>query len=106
MTEFYLNSGVALVKGFTDQNCLLPKIKKWRKYSDEGGFCGDLLGNLPRDFFVLRHELSFAELHAHGLDFPSINLILSYLNKRTQRVTLNDIYNSWSNMFSSRTSFI
>ena len=37
-----------------------------------------------------------AKLHAYGLDTKSLNLMLSYLTNRKQKVKINDTYSSWS----------
>ena len=83
-------------KGFSVVNCLLPMIKKWRESLDEGGACGALLTDLSKAFDCLPHELIIAKLHAYGVDMPSLKLINSYLSKRRQRIKINDVYSSWS----------
>ena len=83
-------------KGFSVVNCLLPMIKKWRESLDEGGACGALLTDLSKAFDCLPHELIIAKLHTYGVDMPSLKLINSYLSKRRQRIKINDVYSSWS----------
>ena len=41
-------------------------------------------------------ELLIAKLHAYGVGIPSLKLLHSYLTKRKQRVKLNGMYSSWS----------
>ena len=42
------------------------------------------------------HELIIAKLYAYGVDMPSLKLINSYLCKGRQRIKINDVYSSWS----------
>ena len=71
-------------------------IEKWRKSLDSGSNCGVLLTDLTNAFDCLPHDLLTAKLHAYGLDMPSLKLLHSYLIKRRQRVKINNIYSSWS----------
>ena len=83
-------------KGFSVVNCLLPMIEKWRESLDQGGAYGALLTDLSKAFDCLPHELIIAKLYAYGVDMPSLKLINSYLSKRRQRIKINDVYSSWS----------
>ena len=83
-------------KGFSVENCLLPMIEKWRESLDQGGAYGALLRDLSKAFDCLPHELIIAKLYAYGVDMPSLKLINSYLSKRRQRIKINDVYSSWS----------
>ena len=55
-------------KGFNVQECLLIMTEKWKSMLDKGGVCGALLT-----------DLSKAKLHAYGLDYQSLKIVLSYL---------------------------
>ena len=67
-------------------------IEKWRESLDQGS----LLTDLSKAFNCLPYELIIAKLHACGVDMPSLKLINSYLSKRRQRIKINDVYSSWS----------
>ena len=71
-------------------------IEKWRESLDQGSACGALLTDLSKAFDCLPHELIIAKLHGYGVDMPSLELINSYLSKRRQRIKINDVYSSWS----------
>ena len=83
-------------KGFSVVNCLLPMIEKWRESLDQGGAYGALLTDLSKAFDCLPHELIIAKLPVYGVDMPSLKLINTYLSKRRQRIKINDVYSSWS----------
>ena len=83
-------------KGYSVVNCLLPMIEKFRLTHDKGGSFGALLTDLSKAFDCLHHELLIAKLHAYGLSMSSLKLIHSYLTKRKQRVKINDVYSSWT----------
>ena len=71
-------------------------IEKWRESLDQGGAYGALLTDLSKAFDCLPHELIIAKLHAYGVDMPSLKLVNSYLSKRRQRIKINDVDSSWS----------
>ena len=71
-------------------------IEKWRESLNQGGAYGALLTDLSKVFDCLPHELIIAKLHAYGVHMPSLKLINSYLSKRRQRIKINDVYSSWS----------
>ena len=83
-------------KGFSVVNCLLPMIEKWRESLDHRSAYGALLTDLSKAFDCLPHELIITKLDAYGIDMPSLKLFNSYLSKRRQRIKINDIYSSWS----------
>ena len=49
-----------------------------------------------KSFRLFTHKLIIARLHAYGVDMPSLKLINSYLSKRRQRIKINDVYSSCS----------
>ena len=71
-------------------------IERWRESLDQGGAYGALLTDLSKAFDCLHHELIIAKLYAYGIDMPLLKLINSYLSKRRQRIEINDVYSSWS----------
>ena len=71
-------------------------IEKWRESLDQGGAYAALLTDLPKAFDCLPHELIIANLYAYGVDMPSLKLINSYFSKRRQKMKINDVYSSWS----------
>ena len=83
-------------KGFSVVNCLLRMITKWRESLDQGGTYGALLTDLSKAFDCLPHKLIIAKVYAYRVDMPSLKLINSYLSKRRQRIKINDVYSSWS----------
>ena len=66
-------------KGFSAQHCLIYMIEKWKKYLDNKGAAGALLTELSKAFDCLNHGLLIAKLDAYGLDYPSLNLIVTLL---------------------------
>ena len=85
-------------KGFSVVNCLLPMIEKWRESLDQGGAYGALLTDLSKAFDCLPHELIIAKLYTYEVDMPSLKLMNSHLSKRRQRIKINDVYSSWSDI--------
>ena len=65
------------------------------------GTYGTLLADLSKDFNCLPHELITVKLYAYGVDMPSLKLINSYLSKRRQRIKINDVYSTWSEILFS-----
>ena len=85
-------------KSMSAQNCLLLMLEKWRKCLDTKCSCGILLTDLSKAFDCLIHDLLIAKLNAFGLEYNSLRLIHSYLTDRLQRVRINSMYSSWSNI--------
>ena len=83
-------------RGYNAQHCLITLIEKWKKSVDNDGAFGALLTDLSKAFDCLPHELLIAKLDAYGFDKSSLKLIHSYLSNRKQRVKINDVYSSWS----------
>ena len=71
-------------------------IEKWRESLDQGGAYGALLTDLSKAFDCLPHELIIAKLYTYEVDMPSLKLMNSHLSKRRQRIKINDVYSSWS----------
>ena len=82
--------------GFTVED--LSMVEKWRESLNSGGNFGALLTDLSKAFDCLSHIyfLLSAKLHSNGLDIPSLKLLHPYLTKKRQRVKMNNIYSSWS----------
>ena len=66
-----------------------------RESLDSEGNFGALLTDLSQVFDCLPHNLLIAKLHAYGLDMRYLKLLHFYLTRR-QRVKINNIYNSCS----------
>ena len=71
-------------------------IEKWRESLDQGDAYEALLIDLLKAFNCLPHELIIAKLYTYEVEMPSLMLINSYLSKRRQRIKINDVYSSWS----------
>ena len=71
-------------------------IEKWRESLDQGDVYEALLIDLLKAFNCLPHELTIAKLYTYEVEMPSLMLINSYLSKRRQRIKINDVYSSWS----------
>ena len=71
-------------------------IEKWRESLDQGGAYEALLTDLSKALDCLPHELIISKLHAYGEDMSSLKLINSYSSKRRQKIKINDVYSSWS----------
>ena len=71
-------------------------IEKWKKSVDNGRAFGALFNDLSKAFDCLSHELLIANLDAYGFDDNPLKLVNSYLSNRKQKVKINNIYSSWS----------
>ena len=69
------------------------------EFLDQGGAYGALVADLSKALDWLPLKLIIAKLCANGVDMPSSKLINSYLSKRRQRIKINDVYSSWSEIF-------
>ena len=83
-------------KNFSAQHSIIFMLEKWKKSLDKKFCCGTLLTDLSKAFDCLLHDLLIAKLHAYGFNYLSLKLIYSYLKNRLQRVKINSMYSSWS----------
>ena len=85
-------------KGFSTQYALLTLIERWKFCLDKQGFAGALLMDLSEAFGTINHELLIAKLHAYGFSTDVLEILLSYLQDRWQRVKFNTTFNSWTQL--------
>ena len=53
---------------------------------------------LIKAFDTINHQLLAAKVHAYGFDRDSLEIILSYLWNRYQRVKFNRMFSSWTEL--------
>ena len=82
-------------KGFSAQYALLTLIEKWKFCLDKQGVAAALLMDLPKAFDTINRELLIAKLHAYGFSIDALEVLLSYLQDRWQRVKINATFSSW-----------
>ena len=54
--------------------------------------------DLSKAFDTINHELLIAKLHAYGFSTDVLEVLLSYLQDRWQRVKINTTFSSWSQL--------
>ena len=81
-------------KGFSAQYAFLPLIERWRICLDNQGFAGALLMDLSKAFDTINHEPIITKLHAYGFSIESLEVLLSCLQERWQRVKINTTFSS------------
>ena len=54
--------------------------------------------DLSKAFDTINHQLLIAKLHAYGFSTDALELILSYLSNRWQRVKINATFSSWTEL--------
>ena len=85
-------------KGFSTQTTLVSLIEKWKNCLDNNGYAGAVLMDLSKAFDTINHQLLIAKLHAYGFSKDALELILSYLSDRWQRVKINTSFSSWTEL--------
>ena len=75
---------------------MLSLIGRWRLCLDKQGFAEALLMDLSKDFDTINHELLIAKLHAYGFSIEALEVLISYLQERWQRVKINPTFSSWT----------
>ena len=81
-------------KKFSKQYALLSLIERWRLYVDKQGFAGPLLMDLSKAFVTINHELLIAKLHGYGFSIEAREVLLCYLQEKSQRVKINTTFSS------------
>ena len=75
-------------------------LEKWKHLLDNGYNIGVLFMDLSKAFDVLNHSLLLAKLDAYGFSLKSTTFIQSYLNKRMQKVNVNNKFSAWEDIYS------
>ena len=74
-------------------------LEQWKQLLDNGYNVGILFMNLSKAFDV--YSLVLAKLDAYGFSLKSVQ---SYLNKRMQKVNVNNKFSAWEDIFSFLTT--
>ena len=54
--------------------------------------------DLSKAFDTINHELLTAKLHTYGFSIETLEVLLSYLQERLQRVKINTTFSSWTQL--------
>ena len=54
--------------------------------------------DLSKVFDTINHELFIAKLNAYGFSIEALEVLLSYLQERWQRVKINTTFSSWTKL--------
>ena len=85
-------------KGFSSQYCLLVMLEKFKEAIDRGNQFGALLTDLSKAFDYIDHKLLITKLYEYGVSSSALNVISSYLKRRTQRTKINDCFSARSSI--------
>ena len=75
-------------------------LEKCKYLLDNGYNIGVLFMDQSKAFDVLNHSFLLAKLDAYGFSLKSTNFIQSYLNKRMQKVNVNNKFSAWEDIYS------
>ena len=78
----YLNkilskSQCGFCQGYSEQQCLLVMVEKWRQCLDKGEVSGALLTDLSKAFNCVLHDLLIAKLAAYDFHYISLQILQS-----------------------------
>ena len=80
-------------------------LERWNFCQDKQGFAGALLkfyyyfvGDLSKAFDTINHEPLIAKLHVYGFSTDTLQVLLSNLQDRWQRVKINTTFSSWTHL--------
>ena len=82
-------------KGFSTQHALFRLLQQWQKCLDIKGVVGTILIVLSKAYNCIKHDLLIAKLYAYGFSLESLDLMLSYLSGRKQRVKFSSLFSKW-----------
>ena len=97
--ECFANSTIAFKAGNTTQNCLAKLLEKQKHLLENGYDIGVLFMDLSKPFDVLNRFLLHANLDVYGFSLKSMTFIQSFLNKRMQKVNVNNKFSSWEDIY-------
>ena len=75
-------------------------LEKSKHLLDNGYNIEVLFKDLSKAFDVLNHSLPLSKLDAYGFSLKSTTFIQSYLNKRMQKINVNDKFSAWEDIYS------
>ncbi len=73
-------------------------IEEWKHSLEKSRHVGAVLMDLSKAFDCLPKDLLIAKLNAYGFNVQALNLLLSYLSNREQRVKVNGTFSSWETL--------
>ena len=79
-------------KGYSNQQCFLVLLEKWKTAADKGEAFGALLTDLSRVFDCHNHEFLITKVNAYGFTLPVSKLVLDYLSDRKRQTRINNSY--------------
>ena len=85
-------------KGYSCQYSLIKLCVDLRRALDSGRFAVLLLMDLSKAFDCLPHDLMAAKLIAYGMSPEAVQLLISYLRGRKQRVRIGEYTSDWMNL--------
>ena len=75
-------------------------LEQWKHLLDNRYNIGALFMDLSKAFDILNHTLLLAKLDAYGFSLKSTTFIRNYLNKRMQKVNVNNKFSAWEDIYS------
>ena len=93
-----------LLTGFwrnhSTQHCLIKMLEKWKHLLNTGYKIGVLFMDLSKPHDVLNHSLLLVKLDPYGFSLKSTTFIQSYLNKKMQKVNVNNKFSACKDIYS------
>ena len=83
-------------KRFQYTICFINLIERWKFCLDKQGFAGTLLMDLSKAFDTINHGLFIDKLQAYDFSIDALEVLLSYLQDRWQRVKINTTFSFWT----------
>ena len=87
-------------KGFSTQQALISLIEKWKISLDKKGYGGAIFLDLSKAFDTTNYKLLLEKLHAYSFDNDAYKTIQNYLKNRYQRIKINKVFSSCSEILS------
>ena len=83
------------LKNYNTQYCLTYMLEKWKNTLDKGEHVGAVFMDLSKAFDTINHDLLIAKLEAYGFSNNALLFMLSYLQNRSQKVSINSSFSTW-----------
>ena len=98
--EIFMNNKLSiklsgLCKNYNTQYCLAYMLEKWKSTLDKDKHVGTVSMDLSKAFDTINHDLLITKLEAYGFSTNALLFMLSYLQKRSQRVSINSSFSTW-----------
>ena len=99
--ESFLSKFISAYRSkYSSSHVIIRLLEEWKQNLDKGKVVGAVLMDLSKAFDCIPHDLLIAKIHAYGFDLDALTFIYSYLKRRRQCTSINNIHSMFQVLLS------